>query len=185
MTGKLRQAPAQAIGLILAMTLIPSATALAYFTSNASAEGGFELSLHPSTEITETFANKTKHVVITNNRESVPLYVRAKALSSLPLSYDGDGWGQPMSDGWLYYAEAINPGDETNPLDVSISFPDRGLQDATEGGGAPLGLSNPRTGEEHDVIVVYEATPVLYDGSGSPLGMTECWNRATGEDGDQ
>ena len=55
---------------------------LAYFTANASAQGGHTISLGSSTEITEEFTDWTKHIVITNTGDN-DCYVRVKVFLSL------------------------------------------------------------------------------------------------------
>lgn len=178
--GAIRKAAVIAVALA---TLPAANVALAYFTSNAEAEGGFFLRLEPTTEIIETYGSRKKHVSISNDVESVPLYVRAKALSSMPVTYDGDEWSEPDEDGWVYYKGILNPGTDTENLDVSIEFPTGGFATVTNPDGTTTvtEMSEPQTGEEHDVIVVYETTPVLYDTAGNELDAQECWSRIAGE----
>ena len=168
-----------------AITILPATQqALAYFTSNASAEGGFFLRLEPDTEIRETYGSRTKHVVVENKIESVPLYVRIKAFSSMSVSYDGTGWGEPADDGWVYYDGILDPGSETPSIDVTIEFPTGGTSTTTNPDGTvtTTEIPAPQSGDEHDVIVVYETTPVLYDESGDALGARECWAHIAGKE---
>lgn len=167
----------------LTLSLIPC-MAFAYFTSNASAEGGFMLRLAPNTEIKESYGSRRKHVTISNSPDSAPVYVRAKALSSLPVSHSGDGW-ERHDDGWLYLRDIVNPGEEAPTLDVSIEFPTGRTETVTDVNGVTSSatIPAPSTGTEHDVTVVYETVVVGYDSSGSPLPPDECWNM-THKDGE-
>lgn len=171
-----------AAGAVMAVTLPVAETAVAYFTSNASAEGGFVLRLSPKTDMKETYGQRTKHVLITNDAESIPLYVRARAFSSMPVSYAGNEWVEG-DDGWLYCKSILEPGKETPILDVSITFPTGGTETVTDPDGTQTSVTIPvpATGDEHDVVVVYETTAVLYDGTGDPLPPDECWNTTEGE----
>lgn len=169
-------------GTAMVATLSVAGTAVAYFTSNAYAEGGFVLRLSPDTEIKETYGKRTKHVLISNDDESIPLYVRARAFSSMPLSYAGEDWAEG-DDGWLYCKSILKPGKETPILDVSITFPTGGMETVTNPDGSQTStmIPAPMTGDEHDVVVVYETTAVLYDEAGDPLAPSECWKATDGE----
>lgn len=155
------------VGLLALASFSVASVAFGYFTSNASAEGGFVLRLTPDTEIHETYGSRAKHVRISNSEESVPLYVRARAFSSMPVAYSGGSWDE-KDDGWLYCVAILEPGSETPTLDVSITFPTDGTDDS-------------ETGDEHDVIVVYETVPVRHDESGNPLDAEACWSKASRE----
>lgn len=164
-----------------ASTLSLTSVALAYFTNNASAEGGFVLSLEPKTDIHETYGGREKHVTISNADGSVPVYVRARAFSSLEVSYAGGGWEQ-ADDGWLYYGSPLMPGDDTSELVATISFPTGRTETVTGADGSQTSqtTADPRAGERHDVIVVYECVPVLYGADGSEVPASECWSAEGG-----
>ena len=66
--------------LAVSLTLSAGAgSAWAYFTTYANASGGYTLSLGAKTTVSENFSSWTKHVVITSQADSKPVYVRAKA----------------------------------------------------------------------------------------------------------
>lgn len=134
-------------------------TTLAYFTTYASAKGYVEISLEEQTTIDETFDSWTKHLTIANQGDdSRPVYVRAKAFGGeqYTLTYSGSGWNQ-NADGYYYYNSILNPGETTSALDVKI---DGVPKDAVDG-------------DNFNVIVVYETTPVLFDTQGNPYAD---WN---------
>ena len=92
-------------------------------------------------------------MVIENKIGSQPVYVRARAFGApgYTLAYEGAGWSDG-GDGWYYCEEALAGGAMTAALDVRIlDVPPQ-----------------PEEGEHFQVIVVYEATPVLYDAAGAP-----------------
>lgn len=163
------------LGLVTAMSPM-AVTALAYFTDSTEAEGGFALRLSPDVEIRETYGRRQKHVVIANADGSVPVWVRARAFSSLTLAYSGEGW-EDGGDGWFYHASPVEAGSETSPLDVSIEFPRERTETVTEVNGMQTTVvtSAPETGDEHDVEVVYECVPVTYGDDGKPLPAA--WGR--------
>lgn len=169
-----------AIGLLSVAGSLAAQTAWAYFTASVSAEGGFVLQLAPDVDIRETYGSRTKHVVVTNSANSVPVYVRAKAFSSMPLEYSGTGW-QASDDGWYYCQDVIDADSETRPLDVKIAFPKERTETVTavDGKQTTIVTEAPKSGDEHNVEVVYESVPVLYGDNGKPLSASECW--AAGE----
>ena len=67
--------------------------AWAYFTTYTEAAGGYTVHLGDRTEITEEFTNWTKHVVITSEEDSEPVYIRVRAFcgSRYTLQYSGEG----------------------------------------------------------------------------------------------
>lgn len=146
-----------ALSLVLVLSASVS-SAWAYFTTNASARGGYRLRLGNVTEITEEFDSWTKHVTVTNDAASGPVYIRVRAFagSEYALIYDGAGW-TPGTDGYYYYDEIVAPGEGTGVLDIRIT-------------GVPEGITE---AEEFNVAVVYESTPVQYDENGDPYAD---WN---------
>lgn len=134
-------------------------TTLAYFTTYATAKGYVEVSLEEQTTIDETFGSWTKHLTIANQgNDSRAVYVRAKAFGGeqYTLTYSGSGWSQ-NADGYYYYDSILNPGQTTSTLDVKIS----GIPDSA------------KDGDNFNVVVIYETTPVLYDAQGKPYAD---WN---------
>lgn len=153
-------------GLLLAMVLSLSiGTALAYFTANTEAEGGIKVNFGNYEEIKEDLSDWTKHVTITSKADSEPVYIRAKAFvgsqSGLTLDYSGTGWtGNPASDwarnvdaeGFWYYNGIVYGGGSTSELLVKID-------------GVP---KDAKEGQDFNVAVVFESTPVRYDANGNP-----------------
>lgn len=127
-------------------------SALAYFTANTTAAGGYEVEVGaPSTDITETFGDWTKHVSVTNTGE-VPVYVRVRAFSGsqYTLSYDGSGW--TLKNGYYEYDTVLEVGATTSGLDIKIE-------------GVPQDAADKDT---FNVVVIYERTPaVQYNKDGS------------------
>ena len=143
--------------LLLSVSIGP---ALGYFTDHDEESGEASVAVKPWTMIRESFDSWTKHVVITNYvpegvDEGAPCFVRARAYMAgnedgQALSISGDGWTGSGSNDWYYYGTILQPKPtepyETSPLDVKIiKIP-----------------QNPKNGDSFNVIVVYEAAPVIY-----------------------
>lgn len=127
-------------------------SALAYFTTYATAKGGYTIHLGEKTSIEEQFANWTKKVEIANTG-SQPCYVRVKVFCGAPytdvLTFSGEGWTEG-EDGYWYYNAIVPAGGKSSELDVAI-------------GNTPVGEA-----EAFNVIVVQEATAVHYRADGTP-----------------
>lgn len=125
-------------------------TALAYFTTYATAKGGYTIHLGETTSIEENFANWTKKVQVANTG-SQPCYVRVKAFcgSQYTLTFTGEGWSAG-EDGYWYYNAVIPAGGSSAELDISI-------------GNTPVGEA-----EDFNVVVVQEAAAVRYNADGTP-----------------
>lgn len=143
--------------------------AWAYFTTYASAQGGYIIHLGYETEIEENFLNGVKTVIISNSEDSQPVYIRAKAFGggNHPLTYSGGSW-YDGGDGYWYYDKIVYGGEQTEPLDVTIAnIPDI-----------------PEEEFEFDVVVIYESTPVRYDTEGKPYAdWTNKWDTGESEGG--
>lgn len=146
----------------------------AYFTTYAEAQGGAAVRLGDRTEIEETCSDWTKSVVITSSPDSQPVYVRARAFcgSSYELEYSSEsGKWEQGDDGYFYYSDILYGGESTDVLEVRI-------------GNVP---EEPEDGQEFNVVVVYESTPVRYDADGEAYGD---WTavldsgKAEGDDGE-
>lgn len=150
---------------VLALAAVMTAgvgKAWAYFTSYAQAEGGYVINLSDKTEITEKFSDWTKHVAVTSDQDSAPVYIRVKAFGGnlYPLQYvpavAGD-WTKGENDDYYYYNKIVRGGETTSELQIEIlKIPKK-----------------PEDGDTFNVIVIYESTPVLYDGEGNPYAD---WN---------
>ena len=104
--------------------------ALAYFTANASAQGGHPISLGAKTEITEDFSDWTKHIVIANTGEN-DCYVRVKVFSGSQFEVEFSGedgaWSQGDDEYW-YYSSIVPAGGSTSELLATINVPE-GFED--------------------------------------------------------
>ena len=135
-------------------------TAMAYFTTYATAEGGVEIDLgFTETEINETVVDGKKEIKLENTGD-YDCYVRLKALTgdaykdSLVYSEpDAAGKWTPGADGYYYYSDIVAPAGLTSQLNVSFSFPAATLEEIPA---------------DFNVIIVQENTPVLYDEEGNP-----------------
>lgn len=143
---------AAAVLIAALMTLLVSVPwAWSYFTSYVEASGGVRISLGSKTEIHEEFYDWTKHVVITSEAGSQPVYVRVKVFGGggypIICSSENDSWVDG-NDGYWYYSDILTGGSSTPEFLVKIE-----------------GVPEDETvidGEQFDVVVIYETTPVLY-----------------------
>ena len=138
--------------LALGSVVLPAA---AYLTGNALATGTAPVApLALSTTLNETVDEDSpvKHVTITADTDSAPVWVRVMVLQgeTFGATIGGDGWTQ---DGdWWYYDSPLQPGETANELTVSV--------DNIPGGAKAL------ADESFNVIVIHECAPVLYDEDG-------------------
>ena len=143
---------------VLAAIMVSSAavgSAWAYFTTYAQAGGGYAIRLGDETSIHEEFSNWTKRVTITNQEGSQPVYVRALAFCGSAYARDyssGSGKWTLQEDGYYHYSDILEAGQTTDELLVRIS-------------GVPETVED---GENFNVAVVYETTPVCYGEDGTP-----------------
>lgn len=165
--------------LALSVILITVATmhgTLAYFTTYAGAEGGYTIRLGSRTTIHEDFYGWSKYVTIINDPNSQPVYVRAKyfagskytlVCNAIPAKDDDPGNGVPFwklnEDGYIYYSAILHGGETTTELIIEIeNIP-----------SSPTESNGLNVGDSFNVVVIYETTPVLYDGDGQPYAD---WN---------
>lgn len=143
-----------AAGLLILSAAIESAWA--YFTTYADAAGGMTIHLGDVTQIEETVSDWTKHVTITSEADSEPVYVRVRAFSgsAYTLTYSSeDGSWYDGRDGYWYYDKILYGGGKTEKeLQIKID-------------GIP---ENVKAGEDFNIAVIYESTPVLYKEDGTP-----------------
>jgi hypothetical protein len=166
------------VALVLGMSIVPAG---AYFTDSSEANGGVDVTITPSTDIREWYKEGVKHVVISNDPEATSaVYVRAGVFTTakVAISSDNNSWTGPSNEsdwvgptgyGWFYFNKILQPGDfagspdPSNPngdeLTVDITFPTVKSPDKPDGA---------IEGDNFNVIVMYEATPVLYDADGNP-----------------
>ena len=136
---------------------------LAYFTTTTQAQGGYMLRMGHG-QITETYSNSIKHVVVSNTGDQ-PIWVRARAFagSTYSFTYASDGKWTTGADGWVYYLEPVSS--QTEELRVVIDFPEA------------------REDLDFNVAVVYETAPVLYASNGAVLPAD--WDQALTTEGGQ
>ena len=154
---------ALSIALILAASIN---NAMAYFTSYAKAQGGYTIELGDAkTTITEELSSWTKHVTITNDSNSQPVYVRVKVFCGSAyqlVPQDEDGTWEKGGDGYYYYtggntgdphyAGILYPGESTTEFLVQINNVPKDVKD----------------GKSFNVVVIYETTAVQYHEDGRP-----------------
>ena len=134
-------------------------TAMAYFTTYATAEGGITLDLgFTQTEIDEKVIDGKKEIVLKNTGDH-DCYVRLKAITGNAYK-DSIVYSEPDSagkwtpgngeEGYYYYSNIVEPGAVTTQINVGFAFPE---------GEEPA---------DFNVIIIQECTPVLYDENGNP-----------------
>lgn len=153
---------------VLVLALVLSAgvgSAWAYFSANASAEGGRTIHVGGGTKIDEYMANWTKHITITydDTKGSQPVFIRAKVydpgtyLADITTEVTGTGW--ELHDGYYYYTKPLSPENpDAGELDVAITVT-----------GQPDYDTFIDEYESFTVTVVYESAQVLYGEDGKLL----------------
>lgn len=175
---------AAAVSLAVATTAI--APSYAYFTDQSSATGGLVIG-RPTTDIKEYFDHRGKQVVISNNEDSVPVFVRARVYAFEPYldTIEGNSWRYNSEDDWYYYQKVLEPGQETSyesgdALNVKIKFRTR-TEIYNPDGSVDVDEVD-TTGENFNVVVVYEAVPVQYGPDGELLAPEAAdWSLKGGE----
>lgn len=152
------------VAAVLAFSLVIGASiapAWAYFTDSHAADGGLPIKVEPDTEIHEWYAQATKHVVVSNNKDAdSAVFVRARVETSLPFTTTGEGWtAKADKDGWYYYDGEVAPGSETKEMTATFTFPT--VQSEEQPDGSVYG-------DNYSAVVLYEATPATYDEKGNP-----------------
>ena len=138
---------------VLALVLVMNFSvgeSMAYFTTYATARGGYWLTLESSSKIRERMVEWDKHIQVENTGETSS-FVRVKIFAGSAFGLlntdNASGKWQKEDDGYWYYSEPVAPGTMTEELVISIKVP-----------------------EEHaasfNVTVIQESTPVLYDENG-------------------
>lgn len=135
-------------------------SAMAYFTTYATAEGGVAVSLGTTvTEPQETVSDWTKHITIQNTGDydcfvRVKVFAGSKYQSGLVFS-DEDGKWSPGEGDYYYYSDVVPAGGSSGELQVKINFDYEEVK------------------EDFNVIVAQECTRVLYNEEGNPYAD---WN---------
>ncbi len=155
-------------------------SAMAYFTTYATAKGGAKIRLgFTVTTPEEKVVDWMKHISITNTGD-YDCYVRVKlfagAVYQEQLTYtDKSGKWSPGADGYYYYSDIVPAGGSTEELLAGVE----NIKNAMESTDSQ---------RDFNVIVVQECTRVIYDEQGRPGAD---WNKIsdsntstyTGEEG--
>ena len=145
---------AVAVALAGSMTIH---SAIAYFTTYATASGSHTISIGSKTDIVEEFDNWTKHIQIQNTGEN-ECFVRVKVFcgSQFTVQFSGEAgaWEERDSDGYWYYNDILPAGGMTKELLAEITIPED-LKDS------------------FNVVVIQECTQVLYKDDGTPYAGLE------------
>lgn len=139
---------------VLCVAFASAGTAWAYFTSYAITAGRYPVAIGDRVEIHEEFSRWTKHVRLTAQADSGPVYVRARAFHSdlYDIEYNvPEGKWRDGGDGWYYYDDILYAGQTTSELTVNIKNVPEEIKDPLDFG----------------VAVVYESTPVRYREDGT------------------
>ena len=130
--------------IVLALVVLSTTAAYAYFTDYEEAKGGAKINLKGQTVLTEPEADSSHKVIQVQNTGETDVIVRVQVFGE-GLSYpeQQDGWTDG-EDGFWYYDSILKRGESTNTLTVNI--------DNT-------------SGHDFDVVVVHESARVVYDGT--------------------
>lgn len=135
---------------VIIISSIAVKPAVAFFTDQVMTEGKLKIALGDGKPvIEEEVENMIKRVSIKNTGE-YDIFVRAKAIypDSCTVTFmDSTNWSQ-SNDGYYYYSEVIAPGDATEKLNLKIE------KDYT-------------FNSSFNVVIIQEATKVLYDEAGN------------------
>lgn len=140
---------AAAIALTGSLTV---GSAVAYFTTYATAQGGVTMNMgFTKTKPHEEVDENGKHVTISNVGD-YDCFVRVRAFAPVELSYNvPDGGWTDGGDGYWYYNDVLQAGQTTEKeLNITYKFP-----------------SGDQKPEEFNVVVIQECTPILYDEDGN------------------
>ena len=97
-------------------------TAWAYFSTYASAKGGYTLHMGHEEKVTEDFQEWQKVLNITSTSDSKPVYVRARGFcAEYPLTYNSKSNNWIQIGDYVYYMgdgkdkKYLSPGESLNP----------------------------------------------------------------------
>lgn len=139
--------------LVLGMNIAPAS---AYFTDTHTANGGVPIEIGPDADIYEWVKDKTKHVVITVDEDSVPVFIRVQSeypttMLDESVEFNSSDW--KYQDGWYVYQHAVNGGGKTSELQFTYYF-DK-IQTTTN--------RPPEDGNNYNVVINYEYVPANID----------------------
>lgn len=160
------------IGILLfalLMVMIMSATvnrAWAYFTTYATAKGGYSLSFR-ETVPDEHFVNKRKIVNIKNNGTQ-DVWIRLKVMvgseyEDLIRVEKDSKWSDMDNEGWYYYAYPLGAGETTGHFKDSTDY------EAFVVNVENLLEKDFEDGKTVNVDIVYESLPVQHNSDGSVI----------------
>jgi len=146
---------------------------MSYFTTYCDAKGGLPIRLGYSTRIKEEFSGKEKRVAVVNEAGSVPVAVRAKVFyaDDVEPTISGTNWTQTLPANWKlqdgdedywYYTGILNAEDPENKEQAETDFTTEILSVKFEW------PEDPQQGDNFDIVIVYESTPVKYMEDGTP-----------------
>ena len=132
-----------AVSVMLCTAVMSSAGA--YFTDYDGSKGENPFTYKVETELHEHVSDHKELQI--NNTGEIAVTIRARAFAGAEyadiLDYEGEGWTDG-GDGWWYYGPEVAPGEATTTLYISVDLPTTGVE----------------AGQDVNVVVVYEATPV-------------------------
>ena len=133
------------------LSIVAVTPSIAYFTDTVQTEGKIEVKLGDGKpEIDENVKNMTKYVTIKNTGD-YDIFVRAKAIypDTCTVTLENKaGWKSGNNDGYYYYDAPVAPGASTE---------------------SELTLKIENSSElDFNVVIVQEATKVVYDENGNP-----------------
>lgn len=137
---------------------------IAYFTTIATAEGGFTITVGEDMVLDyEEMSDWTLHNIVRNSDESDDVWVRVKIFKpdriKLQIHDRSDtGLWTEKSDGYIYYTDIVGGGMNTEMLDIQV------IADSIEEGNE----------ENFNIVVVAEATPVYANEAGE---LVADWSR--------
>ena len=144
--------------------------AIAYFTTFTYAKGGHPIYLRDTTRIEEQFSQQKKHVRIRSEDNSEPVWVRAKVFYAYQgierIDIEGTKWqrDETSDENGYYFYNYVDPlpgGGVTDELTVTIHTKSNET-------------IKPDEGDQYNVIVIYESTPVRYNENGQIIAVN--WN---------
>jgi hypothetical protein len=152
-----------ALALAAGLTVRP---AMAYFTDYTEASGAVKISVaDPNATIDEKVSDMTKKIKITNNGAE-PCFVRVKAIAADKYTLtrgenSNENWQYNEEDEYYYYNQPLAVSDTTGELNIKIGW--NGTEDT----------------EDFNVVIIQEATKVLYKENGEPYAD---WTRKISTD---
>lgn len=123
---------------------------MAYFTTYATASGKVQMDMG-FTEITplDDVDRSGKHAGVKNTGD-YDCFVRMKVISDIPVSYQPEKGWKDGGDGFWYYGDVLEPGEQTSELLITYELP------------------KGEVGDVVNIIILPEYTSVVYSEDGTP-----------------